>query len=579
MGKVVLFVLLVLAIMAGHPPFVKGDDVDDGNALESTTIAQTKIPDFTSTDASESLLDGATSTIPDISTTEPSISTAPETSSIPDPTSTSSDNLKNVDDDTEHASTTTTSTSTPEMKENELPEGGREDEPPRMPAQPAQNANAGVISSFQDIFKKVDTLATGAIMGGFDKEKVPPPLHPPTDEDKTKLSNQIRGALKYYKDYRIVAVPGADVPDPFPVPNFSKKMGGTPFTFFNTTMYGMSNYSIQHINTNLEKMQVYIEVFMPRLVVLGNYTAKSWFKKAAGPFNVTILDVTSSGAAALTRDEDGNLLASDSEMDMQFRDGRVDFKNLGLMGSILQGMLSGAAPLLFDAIKPAVLGEINDKIRTDINNKIRTVGSKFIASNASSPLDQAIEEARSYMRTNGYDPFRIENYVLKKSVLLVNISEFTLNGVSDFYKASDIELSMDNGTLELGLHIATKKLHGRCRWLFAFGNRFARAGWSNFTVNYIQTKFYVTQSLDITEHPQLRQLDINVGKIILDVSGLGKLDIIAETLVNTLPDLLRHIIVDAIEIPIKIKAQEILDRVNVQELLDKTLPELDRIGV
>lgn len=141
------------------------------------------------------------------------------------------------------------------------------------------------------------------------------------------------------------------------------------------------------------------------------------------------------------------------------------------MGSILQGMLSGAAPLLFDAIKPAVLGEINDKIRTDINNKIRTVGSKFIASNASSPLDQAIEEARSYMRTNGYDPFRIENYVLKKSVLLVNISEFTLNGVSDFYKASDIELSMDNGTLELGLHIATKKLHGRCRWLFAFGNR------------------------------------------------------------------------------------------------------------
>ncbi|CAB0003945.1 unnamed protein product [Nesidiocoris tenuis] len=76
-------------------PTSKRDDVDDGNALESTTIAQTKIPDFTSTDASESLLDGATSTIPDISTTEPSISTAPETSSIPDPTSTSSDNLKN----------------------------------------------------------------------------------------------------------------------------------------------------------------------------------------------------------------------------------------------------------------------------------------------------------------------------------------------------------------------------------------------------------------------------------------------------------------------------------------------------
>lgn len=68
---------------------------------------------------------------------------------------------------------------------------------------------------------------------------------------------------------------------------------------------------------------------MPRLMVLGNYTAKSWFKKAAGPFNVTIFDVTASGAAALSRDVDGDLMASESEMDMQFKDGSVDFKNLG----------------------------------------------------------------------------------------------------------------------------------------------------------------------------------------------------------------------------------------------------------
>ncbi|CAB0011607.1 unnamed protein product [Nesidiocoris tenuis] len=94
-GKISLSGESVLPTSKSAPAIFFGDDVDDGNALESTTIAQTKIPDFTSTDASESLLDGATSTIPDISTTEPSISTAPETSSIPDPTSTSSDNLKN----------------------------------------------------------------------------------------------------------------------------------------------------------------------------------------------------------------------------------------------------------------------------------------------------------------------------------------------------------------------------------------------------------------------------------------------------------------------------------------------------
>lgn len=62
---------------------------------------------------------------------------------------------------------------------------------------------------------------------------------------------------------------------------------------------------------------------MPRLVVLGNYTAKSWFKKAAGPFNVTILDVTSSGAAALTRDEDGNQLTYNGSFKSKYRVGNL----------------------------------------------------------------------------------------------------------------------------------------------------------------------------------------------------------------------------------------------------------------
>uniref|UniRef100_A0A0K8T2S0 Bactericidal permeability-increasing protein n=1 Tax=Lygus hesperus TaxID=30085 RepID=A0A0K8T2S0_LYGHE len=492
--------------------------------------------------------------------------------------------------ETEQIVDTTTSTTTAKPPDDELPSSTTADpksednelltttsKRPSVPVVPKKPT--GSINSFQDVLKRVDDLASGAILGTFEKEEDPNPPPQPSEEDKTKLSHQIRAALKYYKDYRKVAVPGADVPDPFPVPNFSKKMGGTPFSFFNTTMHGMSNYEIVHINTNLEKMQVYIEVFMPRLVVLGNYTAKSWFKKAAGPFNVTIKDVTASGAAALTRDEEGNLIASDSEMDMQFKDGVVDFKNLGLMGSLLQGFLSGAAPILFEAIKPAVMGEINDKIRSDINNRIQIVGRKFAASNATSPLDHAIAETRKYIKDNGYDPYRIQNYVMRKSVVLVNISEFTLTGVSDFYKASDIELSMDNGTLELGLHIATKKVHGRCRWYFALGTRLSRSGWANVTVEYIQTKFYVTQSLDVSQHPVLRKLDINVGKILVDVSGLGRLDIVAETLVNALPDLLRHIIVDAIEIPVTIKAQEILDRIDVKDLLDKNLPELDRIGV
>ncbi|KAF6216986.1 hypothetical protein GE061_001337 [Apolygus lucorum] len=542
-----LHAALILPLLLFGSYGIRGGELANENALDSSTLADV----VSSTDATttEQFTDGSTTEA--IETTISTTSAKPPDGELPSST-----------------------TADPKSEENELMTTSNR---PSVPVVPRKSS--GSITSIQDVLKKVDDIASGAILGTFEKEEDPNPPPQPSEEDKTKLSHQIRAALKYYKDYRKVAVPGADVPDPFPVPNFSKKMGGTPFSFYNTSMHGMSNYEIVHINTNLEKMQVYIEVFMPRLVVLGNYSAKSWFKKASGPFNVTIMDVTASGAAELTRDEEGNLIASDSEMDMQFKDGAVDFKNLGLMGSLLQGFLSGAAPVLFEAIKPAVMGEINDKIRTDVNNRIKVVGRKFAASNTTSPLDHAIAETRKYIKDNGYDPYRIQNYVMKKSVVFVNISEFTLTGVSDFYKASDIELSMDNGTLELGLHIATKKLLGRCRWRFGLGTRLSRSGWANVSVEYIQTKFYVTQSLDVSKHPILRKLDINVGKILVDVSGLGRLDIVAETLVNALPDLLRHIIVDAIEIPVTIKAQEILDRIDVKDLLDKNLPELDKIGV
>lgn len=54
--------------------------------------------------------------------------------------------------------------------------------------------------------------------------------------------------------------------------------------------------------------------------------------------------------------------ATESEMDMTFRDAIVDFKNLGMVGSLLQGVLATAAPVLFEAIKPGVLSQVGDSI-------------------------------------------------------------------------------------------------------------------------------------------------------------------------------------------------------------------------
>lgn len=72
---------------------------------------------------------------------------------------------------------------------------------------------------------------------------------------------------------------------------------------------------------------------MKRLVILGNYTLRSFFTRAAGPFNVTLLEVDSEGVAEIQTAAEGYLEAADSQMDMVTKDMRIDFKNLGFLGS------------------------------------------------------------------------------------------------------------------------------------------------------------------------------------------------------------------------------------------------------
>lgn len=331
-------------------------------------------------------------------------------------------------------------------------------------------------------------------------------------------------------------------------------------------------------------MQVYVAVYMNQLIILGNYSANAWFKKVAGPFNVTLRYVEASGAAALQRDAQGNLQASDSEMDMTFMDSRVKFGNMGVMGSLLQGVVASAGPVLFDAVKPVILKEINERVREDVNKKIRTIGTRFTETGTTPPLELAIQEAKKYVKENGYDPYQLDNYGVKymptnNSIFQINITNLILTGLSDFRRVGEVSLSMDSGTIQIGLHLATSKLKGRCMWSINIGKAFKKEGHTNFTVDYVQGRGIINQSLDVSQHPTLEDIDINVGKVKVQMKGTGALDLLVEAVVNTLPDLIRHIIVDAIELPLKFAVQHMLSEINVEEVLNKQLPELDKMGL
>lgn len=97
-----------------------------------------------------------------------------------------------------------------------------------------------------------------------------------------------------------------------------------------------------------------------------------------------------------------------------------------------------------------------------------------------------------------------------------------------------------------------------------------------------QVRISVNQSININNKPVIDDIDIRLGKIHIKHDGLKSLDFIIESIVNRyIPDILKNLIIDSIEEPLKWKVQEILNHTLVNKysidnlLNDKVLPQLD----
>ncbi|XP_050432370.1 uncharacterized protein LOC126840567 [Adelges cooleyi] len=400
-----------------------------------------------------------------------------------------------------------------------------------------------------------------------------------SDAVTNRLSEQIRKILKHYQKPDPIGFPGAPVPDPLAIPPMKKNFGLADMTFSNMTVHGLSKFTVERVNTDLDHLQVYVLLKMRRLYVLGNYTMKTFFSRpAAGPFNVTLIDVDADLAAELEPDADGNLQTNETQMDMQFADCELDFKNLGFMASMFQGVISSVASVLFDGIKPFIINEMNTNMKADINAQIKAITSKL--PRMKMPVtDLAVVEGRKYVRRMGYDPYRLADRKIKEGPFSFTLSELNVYGLSDFRRLGEIGVGVRGRVLQLTLHVITGAVHGSMRWAYELdlSKKFGRSGATNFTVDHIQVRAMVNQSLDIRQKPVLHKLDIEVGKVAVQMDRQAPLDYIVEIAVNSLPALLRHVIVDALEEPIKQRVQTILDEVELERMVEERLPELDNM--
>ncbi|XP_051163507.1 uncharacterized protein LOC127282942 isoform X1 [Leptopilina boulardi] len=393
-------------------------------------------------------------------------------------------------------------------------------------------------------------------------------------QGEKRLGDQIRAILKHYQQDDPVGLPGAPVPDPMPVPDMKHSFSMYTMTFKEMQVYGLSKFRIERMTSELAKMQVSVRLRIEALDIRGWYTLSTWLSRSAGNFTVKLSGVTVEGIAKLQVGTDGKLHAQDIDMDLTFDNIDMDFKNLGFLGSVFQGVINSVGAFIFDSIKPFILKEVNTNVRGEVNGQISQLPQYF--PNSISPFDMAVAEARKQVSEMGYDPYRVKDYSQSVGIFTVTSSHTWVTGLASFYRMGNITLSMENRTVYAVLDVGTQEIEGRTHWdVSMIGGVLSRAGTVSFTVDYFRVQVNLSQPLDTRKRATLEELDLELGNIQTRIHGAGTFDYVIEAAVNILPNLLRYQIMDAIEGPIKRRIQAELDKVDVEKLIHEKIPDIE----
>ncbi|KAF7993342.1 hypothetical protein HCN44_006402 [Aphidius gifuensis] len=393
-------------------------------------------------------------------------------------------------------------------------------------------------------------------------------------EGEKRLGDHIRLIIKHYQQDDPIGLPGAPIPDPMPVPDMKTSIMGGTINLQKINVYGLSKFRIEHVKSELAQMQVSVGLTIDKLDIKGTYNYQYWFTTSKGDFTVKLTEVNVQGLARLQVGNDGKLHAENIDMDLTFDTISIDFQNVDVLFSVIQGVANTLGTFIFDSIKPFILNQVNTNIRGEVNKQISQFPQYF--PNSISPFDMAVAEARKQVSNMGYDPYKIKDYSQSVGIFTVTSSHTWLMGLASFYRMGDITLTMENSTVYAVVDVGTQEIEGRTHWdVSVIGGFLSRAGTVSFTVQYFRVQVKLSQPMDTRKRATLEEFNLELGNIQARINGAGTMDYVMEAGINILPNLLRYQIMDAIEGPIKRRLQDELDKIDVEKLIHEKIPEIE----
>ncbi|XP_034097360.1 uncharacterized protein LOC132783682 isoform X2 [Drosophila nasuta] len=385
---------------------------------------------------------------------------------------------------------------------------------------------------------------------------------------ENRVAAQVEALLEHFKQEDPVGLPSSavEVADPMDCPNVAKSIGVGTLNMMELKAYGLSKFRITSINMDLKDMLVTGHVTLDEMVVKGRYKLAALFSNSNGPCSITLRRVHFTALATLAAQSDGRLAVDQMKTDITFGEMSMDFQNLGFMGSMFQGVLNSAPNLVFDAMKPFMLSDVEKQLSAEIDKfVVEKLGDPRMP-NSIRPLDTMIAQTRKQVREYGFDPYHLPDMNRTMGVLSAQLTNTWIRGVSSFYRVGNVTVALVNNTITMRFQVGTQELSGAGQWEVGMG-MMSRIGHVQFTVHHLRATLEFSQALDTRQRPLIKDLQLDLGNIQVRCSGAGTLDYVMEFAVNVLPNLLRYQIMDAIENPIKQRVQETLNTIDIEQAI------------
>ncbi|XP_065206259.1 uncharacterized protein LOC135835767 isoform X2 [Planococcus citri] len=377
-----------------------------------------------------------------------------------------------------------------------------------------------------------------------------------------EINSMLKKIMIYFKNSN-ASTTSLPIPDPFHRPDH--EYGAIKTT--NVTVWGFSNLKINNLTSDLVAMKISFDLYLPKLVETGRYLCCGHLFQRSGKFSLNIKNAHWHCHGALKITDSGRLAVSKIELDLKHRD---EIKPYVEDAGLISILVNNFGDVIFESIKSYILSVINANIENYANEQLKHM--KIMLPNSIPPIDTFTIEARKFVKKSLNDPYPISDFLYTSDVLLVEVSQIYINGISSFYRTGNINVSLENNNaLRVILNFGTGQLKGDCLWEIGILGLYSKYGSAFFDVDYVNVFLNVKQSLDLSKAPVITDMNVKVGNIQLILNGGSLFEYSVEFAVNLISNWLRNQIVKLFKTEIIVEVQEMVNKINMEDIIFKYL--------